>query len=94
MQAVSRPGGGNRIFALCGNEDGGTIAFMLREETLQRLREIARSVPVGTRFTEEQLMSEYGFSDLQELTEALEQAQRENLFLHAPLNYVIQEPQH
>ncbi len=65
---------------------------MIKEDVLQKVRDIAKSFPIGTRFTEEQLMGIYGFNDLTELKEALKQAQKEGLFLLAPLNYVIQEP--
>ena len=84
---LARPNSGLR-----GGTGGERIALMVKPEAIQKLRDIAKSVPVGTRFTENELMGEYGFRDLQELREALAQAQRENLFLQAPLNYVIQKP--
>jgi DNA-binding GntR family transcriptional regulator len=65
---------------------------MSKNEVLQRVRKTAKEFPVGARFTEEQLMSMYGLNDRTELREALQQAQKEGLFIQAPMNYVIQEP--
>jgi hypothetical protein len=65
---------------------------MLNNQLLERVRKTAKEFPVGARFTEDQLMNLYGITDRAELIEALQQAQKEGLFVQAPMNYVIQEP--